>query len=936
MFGEASGHGSKKDHYSCIDLHDRYATQRSCCIWVEQGGKSSVHNLTRKISRINAKNRFKSKLIRFLILTSTWQAPLIINYERMATFVGKKLQRSYRLVNGKVGKTFVVLILLLISLFLMVNASGGTREQAVHAQVLPSTSTQTLSVPPAVEWQKTFPDAGDTANCIIQTGDGGYAVVGEGNSKSGNPRGFLFKLDSSGNMQWNKSYSTGNLLAVVQTRDGGYALDGVSVLIKTDSKGNVQWNKTFSDEYVASMVQTSDGGYALAGYATTAQVQNGRYESDFWLAKVNSAGTLLWTKTFGRTGDTEASSVIQASDGGYALAGKSNAYSDAGEYDFMLVKTDSSGNQQWLKTFGGAGGDSEANSVIQISDGSYVLAGDTTAYGLGGYDAWLVKTDPLGNLTWTRTYGGTGELLYLNETLPTVFGSNGSGYDYAYSLIQTSDGGLAFVGSSEYEPGAGTAYTVVWLVKTDSAGNTQWNETFGGPFQSWAGNSLIETNDGAFAIAGYEQEPGFPWLGNYYVVKTKPTLPPPSTSPSPSPPPSTSPSPAPILAFPSTTISADGDVNPSTALIQRNGNVYEFTGNLNGPLVVNTDNIVIDGAGYSLQGNGTAGELFIRMSQTAINLTDRTNVTIRNLQIYSYNYGIYLDNSTNATISGNNITQNEYGVFEITSAFAAISGNNITQNNYGILVTAPSLNNKISSNNIGASRSFGITLNQSDGNVIFDNNISSSGIDLESGSNNLIAGNIMYSDFYGVYMNGENGSIIAANNFTACSFGINSHGATSGNLFYMNDFNNTHTNEFQGNAKNSWDNGTIGNYWSDYLTRYPNATEIDSSGIGDTPYAVIYGYIPNSLGPLFDPNTPNPNNVDHYPLLAPISSASAAALAQALVLTHSWSSTPTQSPSTNLILFASLALVAVVIVLMAVVVLKCRKKQAQATLSAPS
>jgi parallel beta-helix repeat protein len=414
---------------------------------------------------------------------------------------------------------------------------------------------------------------------------------------------------------------------------------------------------------------------------------------------------------------------------------------------------------------------------------------------------------------------------------------------------------------------------------------------------------------------------GFAYLnGAYFLVKTESFLPSPSPSLTPSP------APPPILAFPSTTIGADGDVNPSTAPIQRNGNVYEFTGNLNGPLVVNRDNIVIDGAGYSLQGNGTAGTLFIRKSQTGINLTDRTNVTIRNLQIYNYNYGIYLDNSTNATISGNNITQNEYGVFEITSAFAAISGNSITQNNYAIFVTAPSLNNKISSNNIGASRSFGITLNQSDGNVIFDNNISSSGIDLESSSNNLIAGNLLYSDFYGIFMNGGTGSIIAANNFTACSFGISSPGGASGNLFYMNNFNNTHTNEFKGNEKNSWDNGTVGNYWSDYLTRYPNATEIDSSGIGDTPYAVIYGYIPDSLGPLFDPNTPNPNNVDHYPLLAPISSASAAALAQALVLAHSWSPASTQSPSTNLILFASLALVAVVIVLVAVVVLRRRKK----------
>jgi parallel beta-helix repeat protein len=839
-------------------------------------------------------------------------------------------------MNRKVVKTFVLFLLLLTILFLMVNSSGGTREQAVHAQVLPSTSTQTPSVPPPVEWQKTFPNAGDTANCIIQTGDGGYAVVGEGNSKSGNPTGFLFKLGSSGNMQWNKSYSTGNLVAVVQTRDGGYALDGVSVLIKTDSEGNVQWNKTFSDAYVASMLQTRDGGYVLAGYIGGS--------SDFWLAKLDSAGTLLWTKTFGGTGTDRAYSVVQTNDGGYAVAGETNSFSVGGEYDFWLVKTDAAGNEQWNKTFGGVGGDSEANSVIQTSDGGYVLAGDTNAYGLGGYDAWLIKTDSSGNLIWTRTYGGTGELpnFYGNLTGFPVAGSNGNADDYANSLIQTSDGGLAFVGSSPYEPGAGTSYTLVWLVKTDSAGNTQWNETFGGPFQSWAGNSLIETSDGAFAIAGYDQEPGFPWQGNYYVVKTKQALPPPSTSPSPSPPPSTSPSPALILAFPSITISADGDVNPSTAPIQRNGNVYEFTGNLNGPLVVKRDNIVIDGAGYSLQGNGTAGELFIRVSQTGINLTDRTNVTITNLQIYNYKDGIYLDNSTYATISGNNITQNGHGVFEITSAFATISGNNITQNREGVFVTTPSANNKISNNNIVANPDTGITLNQSVGNVIFGNNISYngngggeglSGIVLDSGLNNLIAGNILYGDRYGISVSGSTGSIIAANNITGCSFGISAPSGASGNVFYMNNFNNTWINQFSGEGSNSWDNGTVGNYWSDYMTRYPNAKEIGSSGIGDTPYVMVYGLTPSKPN---NPNTPNPNNVDHHPLVAPISSASAAALAQALVLAHTWSQTSTQTSSPNLILYASLALVLVVIVLVAVVVLRRRKKQAQATLSALS
>jgi len=815
-------------------------------------------------------------------------------------------------MNRKAIWISLIFLLLLTSLFLMANSSEQTKEQTIHAQALSLTSTSGPSVPPAVEWQKILPsDLGTSATCIIQTSDGGYAVGGDGNYKNGAP-GYLVKLDASGNIQWNQSYFTqdkysNDIQSLAQTSDGGYIfLIAWSELIKTDSQGNPQWNVTFTGVTINSMIPIS-GGYVLAGNAA----------NNFWLAKVNSAGTMLWNKTYGGPGDNQANSVIQTSDGGYALAGESNAFSSAGEYDFMIVKTDSSGNQQWLKTFGGTGGDSDATSLIQSSDGGYVLAGYTSAYGLGGYVAWLVKTDSSGNLIWTQTYGNSGS--------------------EAYSLIQTSDGGLAFVGELATP---NTATNLVWLVKTDSFGNTRWNETFGGSnseYSTWGGNSLIETSDGAFAIAGYDQIPGFPWEGYYYVVKTEPTLLPPSASPlpSPSPTPSASPSLPPILVFPSTTISANGDVSPSTAPIQHNGNVYTFTGNLHGELIVDRDNVIVDGGDFSLQGNGSAGNLYIRLSETGLNLTGITNVTILNLQIYNYNNGVYLDNSTNATISGNSITLDGYGIFEAASTFADISANKIAQNNYDIYVNTPSENNKIVNNNID-SASFGITLNDSSGNVIFNNNLTKSGIDDESGSNNLITGNLMYSDYFGVYLNGATDSVIAANNFTACSFGADSPGGASGNLFYMNDFNNTHTNAFAGNQKNTWDNGTDGNYWSDYQTRYPNATEIDNSGIGDTPYTVSYGYIPASLGPAPNSNKPNPNDVDHYPLLFPVSSASAEALAQTLVSAHSWSPTSTPSPSTDLVLFASLASVVVVIVLVAIVILRRRKKQAQATLTAPS
>jgi hypothetical protein len=428
---------------------------------------------------------------------------------------------------GKISKSFALILTVILAVSILIMAK-------------PSFAQTTA---PTVEWQKTVIPDGISATCIIQTSDGGYAVGGDCDYKTGSPPGYLVKLDPAGNMQWNQSYAKyaasiyeDNIEALVQASDGGYAfLLGSSQLIKTNSEGRVQWNLTFNGaDFASSMVKTSDGGYVVAGDATIIQIQNGGYESNFWLAKVNSTGTLLWNETFGKEGDTVAASVIQTSDGGFALAGKSNAYRNAGEYDFMVVKTDSSGNQQWLETFGGTSGDSEANCIIQTSGGGYVLAGET-AYGSGGTVAWLVKTDSSGNMTWNRTYGGLASATtILNGTVSSNFvtGTSGSEGDLANCVIQTSDGGLAFVGGAAYAPP--TAGSLVWLVKTDSSGNTQWNETFGVPFNpysTWTGTSFIETSDGAFAVAGFDQPAGTPWFGSYLVIKTEATLPTPSSTP---------------------------------------------------------------------------------------------------------------------------------------------------------------------------------------------------------------------------------------------------------------------------------------------------------------------------------------------------------------------------------------------------------------------
>ncbi len=187
----------------------------------------------------------------------------------------------------------------------------------------------------------------------------------------------------------------------------------------------------------------------------------------------------IWSQTYGGGGNDEAHSLIMTSDGGYALAGKTLSFGAGGD-DFWLVKTDALGNMEWNRTYGGTLGD-EAYSLVATADGGYALAGicNFTSPFSGSYDFWLVKTDALGNMEWNQTYGGTGQ-------------------DWAWSLVATSDGGYAIAG---YTSSFGAGSRDFWLVKTDAFGNMEWNRTYGGGGTDYA-YSLVAASDGGYALAG--------------------------------------------------------------------------------------------------------------------------------------------------------------------------------------------------------------------------------------------------------------------------------------------------------------------------------------------------------------------------------------------------------------------------------------------------
>jgi hypothetical protein len=217
----------------------------------------------------------------------------------------------------------------------------------------------------------------------------------------------------------------------------------------------MEWKQTYGGsrrDKASSLVATSDGGYALAGYTESFGAGN----RDFWLIKTDESGNLEWDRTYGGPGYEMAHSVVETPDGGYALAGGT-----------LLVKTDKFGNMEWNQTY-----ERSSSSLVAMPDGGYVMS-------MGKY---LVKVDEFGNMKWNQTCEGSIE-----------------------SLVATDDGGYAMMISSKASWGFGYFRpTFFWLVKTDEFGNMEWNQTYGSAMYGNVSYSLLGTTfDGGYVLAGY-------------------------------------------------------------------------------------------------------------------------------------------------------------------------------------------------------------------------------------------------------------------------------------------------------------------------------------------------------------------------------------------------------------------------------------------------
>jgi hypothetical protein len=294
----------------------------------------------------------------------------------------------------------------------------------------------------SVVWSQTYGgEDWDSLEAVIQTSDGGYALAGRTKSfGSGVYEFWVIKTDSLGNVQWNKTYGAGSAVSIVQTSDGGYVIGG-SKLVKTDSGGNVEWEKNYEAN---SMVQTSDRGYALV-------------DGEFWLTKTDALGNLQWERNHDGLEMESAQWIIQTSDSGYAIAGITRP--GVGEGDFLLIKTDLSGEMEWSRTYGSPDKD-EGHVVVQTSDGGYILSG--LMWNRSGGDAGVIKTDSEGIMEWKQNYGE----------------------GIAWAMALTNDGGYVIVCNR--------------IIKIDSEGSIQWSQ----PCPYGSVRCVIQTSDDGYALVG--------------------------------------------------------------------------------------------------------------------------------------------------------------------------------------------------------------------------------------------------------------------------------------------------------------------------------------------------------------------------------------------------------------------------------------------------
>jgi len=338
-------------------------------------------------------------------------------------------------------------------------------------------------------WTKTYGGPGDDeAFCVRETHDDGFILVGYATKGSGAQDVFVIKTNALGDTVWTRTYGGPfNDVGwnIIQTNDYGYIVVGESernasqkdvFIIKLDANGDSVWTKTYSGnkiDFGTNIIQLPDNGYIIS--AVTSSFGSGSF--DWWLIRTDVNGDTIWTRTFGGPGYDDCWSIVQNEDKGFAILGRVEP--DISSFpDIWLIKTDSIGNIDWTQTYGGD--ESEyGGSIDTTKDGGFILTGFTSSYGNGASDLWLVRTDYKGDTLWTKTFGGGN----------SEIGESG---------ITIPEGGYVLCGGSK---SFGMGDWDIYIVKTDSSGNPVWSKNLGGSYNDFA-NSVIRLQNGFYLLAG--------------------------------------------------------------------------------------------------------------------------------------------------------------------------------------------------------------------------------------------------------------------------------------------------------------------------------------------------------------------------------------------------------------------------------------------------
>lgn len=358
-----------------------------------------------------------------------------------------------------------------------------------------------------VSFQTTTSGNDDFLFSVIEKDEGGYLSLGYSTQfGAGNFDFYLVSVDQDGDILWSKTYGGGNVdlgYSIQPAADGGYFLVGTTqsygqggadfLLIKVDTEGETIWSKTYGgsgfDEAYEGTI-TTDGGLLMVGRTNS----YGSGQGDMYAVKVDQDGVVQWHRTYGGTANEDAQQVQATTDGGYILVGHTQSFG-AGNADVYLVKVDATGQVQWTKTYGGPRFDF-GNTVQATKDGGYILAGQTNSFGYEAGEILLLKLNQQGELTWTRSYGG-------------------SGTDYCYYVRQNATGSFVLTGITN---SFGSGNFDALIIHTDTTGQPNWSMAYGGPADEFSNAIVPESPQGGYLMVGNTLSFGNNSRG--YLVKT--------------------------------------------------------------------------------------------------------------------------------------------------------------------------------------------------------------------------------------------------------------------------------------------------------------------------------------------------------------------------------------------------------------------------------